>query len=146
MKRKNKMPIQYKIEDAEFQIQKMFERFDLENTQFAPGAYDFWITKEAPHASTLSVRMNTKSLMNEHKTNSATIVGVVSKKEAECEKLKKDYGCIKMTDTHFKPEGDFCYYHYYGEGVNREKMLSEIKQIMRDLIREHKRRKNNGSQ
>jgi hypothetical protein len=68
-------------------------------------------------------------------------VGVVSKPNGDCKEMRSDYGNIQLGDTHFKPEGDFCYYHYYGECKDLNRIISELKMVMRDLVREHRRRK-----
>ena len=135
------MTSEHEIEDLEYQIQKMFERFGLVGTRFAPGEFDFRIAEKAPQASTVSIRVNVSSLRNKHKTNIATVVGVVSKSNAECKAPRSDYGHIQLTDTHFSTEGEYCYFHYNGEHQNLNKLTSEVKLIIRDLVKEHKRRK-----
>jgi len=131
---------EHEIEYMDAKIKTMLQSFDLYPKRVDAMAYDFRIDETAPQSSTLDV--STDVPVNGATTNKIMMVIVIPKRGDECPKLM-DAKHIKMSVTHFKPEpgSKHCYYHFYGEGFKLNGILQEIKLIVRDAVRESKRRK-----
>jgi hypothetical protein len=131
---------EHEIEYMDAKIKSMLQSFILEPKRVDAMAYDFRIDETAPQASTLDI--STDVLVDGSKMNKIMMVIVIPKSGDECPKLTESKH-IKLSVTHFKPEPEskHCYYHFYGDGFKLNGMTQEIKMIVRDAIREDKRRK-----
>ena len=131
---------EHEIEYMDAKIKSMLQSFGLEPKRVDAMAYDFRIDETAPQASTLDV--STDVPVDETTTNKIMMVMVIPKIGDECPKITESKH-IKLSVTHFKPEPEskHCYYHFYGDGFKLNGMTQEIKMIVRDAIRENKRRK-----
>jgi len=127
---------QHEIELLDWNLKGMFDTLGIENKKYAPLFYDFKIDKKAPHASTLDV-----STKNGNKVTILIAIPKIENIDPPCPALTETKN-IKIADTHFKydPESKYCYYHYYGENFKINNIRNEIKHIIRDAIREYKRR------
>ena len=134
------MTPQHEIEYMDAKLKSMLQSFDLEPKRVDAMAYDFKIDETAPQASTLD--MSADVPVDGTTTNRIMMVIVIPKIGDECQKLTESKR-IKLSVTHFKPEPEskHCYYHFYGDSFNLNGILQEIKLIVRDAIRESKRRK-----
>ena len=131
---------EHEIEYIDAKIKSMLQSFSLYPKRVDAMAYDFRIDETAPQASTLDV--STDVPVNDTTTNKIMMVMVIPKIGDECPKITESKH-IKLSVTHFKPEPEskHCYYHFYGEDFKLNGMTQEIKMIVRDAIREDKRRK-----
>jgi len=134
------MTPEHEIEYMDAKIKSMLQSFSLDPKRVDAMAYDFIINETAPQASTLD--LSTDVPVDETTTNKIMMVMVIPKSGDDCPKLTESKH-IKLSVTHFKPEPEskHCYYHFYGDGFMLNGMVQEIKMIVRDAVRENKRRK-----
>ena len=132
---------EHEIEYMDAKLKTMLQSFGLEPKRYDAMAYDFEIDETAPHISSLEISADVP--VNGATTNKILIAIVIPESIDECPGIM-DSKHIKLGETHFKPfdtESKHCYYHFYGEGFKLNGILQEIKLIVRNAVRESKRRK-----
>lgn len=128
--------MEFEIEELEWNVENIFKELNLKYNRFAPLAYDFWIARDAPHASTLYIG---------HARKRITILLVLLKKDNECPAITATTH-IQPEATHFKPdpESKFCFYHLGGGDFTHKQIISELRKFLKAAVAEEKKRRKGG--